>query len=127
MTQLPGVAGEIEEVIGLEAAVRLLRARGGTSVEIPTTAENTYLAGLIGTEATALLIRHFGHGRVTLPCAALRGAEAERLRRKDLALRMLRDGASQREAALACDLHLRTVQRYAAELAQDRAQLTFGF
>lgn len=121
MTQLPGIAGEIEEVIGLDAAVTLVRARGGTDIEIPKRAAGSYLEGLVGADAAAALISHFGHGRLGLPCAHLRGAGAERARRKARALEMLQAGRSQREVALACDLHLRTVERYARE-SPDRSR-----
>jgi len=47
MTTLPGVAGQIETVIGLELTVLLLRRRGGTQITIPVRPKGSILgAGL---------------------------------------------------------------------------------
>ncbi len=118
MTTLPGIAGQIEALIGLDLTMKLLRERGGTGVMIPTRARGTVLAGIIGEEATETLIRELGHGPITLPCATLRGAGARRL----VALEMLRQGASLREVALACDMHVRSVSRLRARLKDDDRQ-----
>lgn len=53
MTTLPGIAGQIEQAIGLDLAVRLLRRRGGTQVTIPVRPAGSYLAEVIGIEAPA--------------------------------------------------------------------------
>lgn len=120
MTQLTGIAGEIEEAIGLEAAVALLRARGGTKIEIPRRAEGSALAELIGVDAVHQLGQVFGHGRLALPLAGLRGRAARDAEVRAEAMRLLGEGVSQREVALRCDIDLRTVERYAARLADDR-------
>lgn len=119
MTQLPGLAGEIEAAIGLEATAQLLRARGGTAVEIPTRARGSALATLIGVEACAALIDALGPGRVMLPCAGFRGRDAAQRDRKAKAVAMLRAGHSAREVALACDLAQRTVHKYREDLDDD--------
>ncbi|SMH35976.1 hypothetical protein [Maritimibacter sp. HL-12] len=110
--ELPGVAAEIEALIGLDLTVKLLKARGGTDIEIPARADGSKLAGIIGVKATDALIRDLGRGRITLPCAFMRGQGA---RRHD-AREMLRAGKSVREVALACDMHQRTVARIKADL-----------
>ena len=121
-TQLPGVAGQIEELIGLELTVKLLKERGGTRVKIPVRAKNTMLAGIIGELATEKLISQLGHGDLNLPCSHMRGQAA----RKRQAIEMLRAGRSQRTVALECDLHERTVANYAAELKDDDQPDLFG-
>ncbi|MCB5198576.1 hypothetical protein LGQ03_04935 [Loktanella sp. TSTF-M6] len=115
MTQLPGIAGEIEDAIGLELTAKLLRARGGTEVNIPTRPGPNYVTELLGADATQRLIDVMGAGRIVLPCGHMRGRDAERIARRDKAMAMLAAGRSLREVALQCDLHLRTVERYNAE------------
>ena len=118
--QLPGLAGEIEAVIGLELTAKLLKERGGTDVSIPLRAKGSALAKIVGQRACAALIREIGPGKIALPCAGFRGRDAERAERKRRAMEMLRAGHSLREVALQCDLAQRTVSNYRDELADDR-------
>ncbi|MFZ5749896.1 MAG: hypothetical protein ACOY5U_02400 [Pseudomonadota bacterium] len=121
MTQLPGIAGEIEAIIGLDLTVRLLKRRGGTQVAIPVRAKGSKLADIIGLHATERLAQAMGPGKISLPCAHMRGARARRAE----AMAMLRAGASLQQVALACDLHTRTVSNYRAmiEAEASREQL----
>lgn len=112
MTQLPGIAGEIEAVIGLERTAMLLKRRGGTEVNIPVRARGSKLAEIIGVDATDAMIKAFGSAKITLPCGHMRGAGARRAE----AMKMLRQGASLSQVALACDLHSRTVSNYRAQI-----------
>lgn len=112
MTTLPGVAGQIETVIGLELTVLLLRRRGGTQITIPVRPKGSILAEIIGADATRKLALAIGAGKLNLPCGEMRGARARRSQAK----RMLLSGASLQQVALACDLHSRTVSNYRAEL-----------
>lgn len=125
MTQLPGIAGEIERVIGLDLTVRLLKRRGGCELHIPRRAQGSLLAEIVGEDAAAKLAEAIGPGKVLLPCAHLRGQFA---RRED-ACKMLREGMSLQQVALACDMHTRTVSRLRAEIeaetGQDQPKLPF--
>ncbi|WP_296639154.1 hypothetical protein [Roseinatronobacter sp.] len=112
MTQLPGIAGEIERVIGLDLTVRLLQRRGGCELHIPQRVPGSLLADIVGDDAAAKLAEVIGPGKIVLPCAHLRGQGA---RRED-ARAMLRQGASLQQVALACDMHMRTVSRLRAEI-----------
>lgn len=112
MTQLPGIAGQIEEAIGLDLAVRLLKRRGGCEIHIPRRVKGSQLAEIVGEEAAARVADALGPGKVLLPCGHLRGQFA---RRAD-ARRMLLNGASLQDVALACDMHTRTVSRLRAEI-----------
>ncbi|WP_151720200.1 helix-turn-helix domain-containing protein [Gemmobacter serpentinus] len=125
MTTFPGIAGQIEEAIGVELTTLLLRRWGGCEVSIPKHAQGTKLAEVIGMEAAEILIREIGHGKLVLPCATLRGAK----RRRAEAIALLRRGMSASQVALACDLHTRTVHAYRAALtAEDNAaQLQLPF
>lgn len=115
MTQLPGIAGEIEDIIGLDLTVKLLKARGGTAINIPARSGPNVMTSLIGAQATEALIKAKGAGRIVLPCGHMRGRDADRIARRTRAEQMLADGHSMQDVALACDLHLRTVERYNAE------------
>lgn len=125
MTTFPGIAGEIEALIGTELTTRLLQRWGGCQIGIPVKAEGSALAGEIGVEAAKIVIQSIGHGKITLPCGSLRGVG----RRRSEAVAMLRRGASLQEVAIACDLHTRTVSNYRAALqeAGGKAQMTLPF
>ena len=112
MTPFRGLAAQIEEAIGCEATIALLGRWGGCQIALPVKAEGSALAGVIGVDAAAALIRAFGHGKITLPCADARGMK----RRRAQAIAMLRAGRSLQEVALACDLHTRTVSLYRADI-----------
>lgn len=125
MSEMTGMAAEIAAVIGEAQTLRLLQARGGTQITIPKAAPGSQLADLIGEADADRLIDAFGHGRMTLPTGAGRGVGGRRRQ----AMRMLRDGHSLREVALACDLSVRTVQNYRAELraGHDPRQIDLPF
>lgn len=112
MTQLPGIAGEIEAIIGLDLTIRLLKRRGGTQIAVPVRAKGSRLAEIVGLHAAERMILALGPGKLTLPCASMRGAKARRAE----AIAMLRAGASLSQVALACDLHTRTVSNYRAQI-----------
>lgn len=112
MTTFPGIAGEIEALIGVELTTLLLRRWGGCQITFPRRARGSVLSEVIGLDAAETVIREFGPGKVTLPCGSMRGQK----RRRDEAKQMLRDGASLQAVALACDMHTRTVSRLRAEI-----------
>lgn len=112
MTTFPGIAGEIEDLIGVELTSALLRRWGGCQVNLPTRAKGSKLAEVVGEDAAQKIIDGIGHGKITLPCGSMRGAK----RRRAEAVAMLRAGASLAQVALACDLHTRTVSNYRAEI-----------
>ena len=125
MTTFPGIAGQIEALIGIDLTVQLLRRWGGCQIKIPAQARGSKLAEVIGVDAAEDIIRYIGHGKITLPCGSMRGQK----RRRAEAMDMLRAGASIQQVALACDLHTRTVTNYRAELDAEagecQAQLLF--
>ncbi len=122
MTTFPGIAGEIEALIGAELTTALLRRWGGCQLNLPSRAEGSVLADVVGIEAARKIIDGIGHGKITLPCGSIRGAG----RRKAEAIAMLRRGASLTEVAGACDLHTRTVSNYRAELEAEVASRQFS-
>ncbi len=117
MTRLPGQAGEIEEVIGLDAAVALIKARGGLTVEVPSSrAENTALARIVGAEACQKMIDYYGPGRLPIPMAGIVGRAARDRALKARAMKMIDAGASNAQIVMACGLSRRTVQNYRREI-----------
>lgn len=120
MTLMTGIAGDIEEVIGVDLTVRLIRARGGSQIDIPVRADGTKLAEIIGVTATRKLAEQYGVGKVDLPSAGLRGRDAIQRARKAEAIEMLKAGFSVNKIALHCDLNQRTVWDYKAEITNDR-------
>lgn len=125
MTMFPGIAGQIEELIGHELTTCLLRRWGGCQVNLPSKAKGSKLAEVIGVDAAAAIIREIGHGKITLPCGSMRGTK----RRRAEAVAMLRAGASLQQVALACDLHTRTVSNYRAGIEAEAGarQMTLPF
>jgi hypothetical protein len=115
MTQLPGIAGQIEQAIGLDLTVRLLKRRGGCEVHIPRRVAGSTLAEIVGEDAAAKIVQALGPGKVLLPCAHMRGQFARRAE----ARAMLRAGQSLQQVALACDMHTRTVSRLRAEIEHE--------
>jgi hypothetical protein len=112
MTTFPGIAGQIEQVIGCELTAILLRRWGGCQINLPARAKGSKLAEVVGEDAAQRIIDSIGHGKITLPCGSLRGIG----RRRAQAIEMLRKGASLADVALACDLHTRTVSNYRAQI-----------
>lgn len=123
----PSTIDDIIEAIGLEAAQELIDARGGTEISVPVRAEGSLMASIIGVHSTHRMIRQFGHGRITLPIAGVRGVVAEMAARRDRAKEMLAKGGTERTVALACGLHIRTVRRYRRQMRQPTAQLSLPF
>lgn len=115
MQELTGIAAQIEDVIGHELTMHLLRMRGGTEITIPVRAAGSMLAGIIGEAEAAALSNTIGAGKIVLPMAQARGVGGRRAR----AMRMLQKGASVAQVALACDLHVRTVANYRAAMDDD--------
>ena len=124
MMTLPGLAGEIEALIGLDLTTKLLRAKGGCQINIPhrDRVVGSALASIIGEAAVEALIGVYGAGAMWLPMASFRGAK----RRKADALRMLRQGASLQDVALACDVASRTVSNYRAEIEAEAGSRQFS-
>lgn len=129
MSTFPGLAGQLEEVIGVELTTLLLRRWGGCQVTIPVRARGSKLAEVIGEEATEQVIREIGHGKVTLPCGSMRGHKRRVAETRAAAMKALRAGASLAQVALEFDLHTRTVSKYRAELdaAQPEPQMYLPF
>ncbi len=114
---LPSLLAEIAEVAGLDAALALARARGGSRITIPAApGKGHWLCKLVGREAALALAEHFatsdGVSRrrgaiLELPVGPV-GAHAQVSRRVDA---MIRAGVSADEIARTVGVSRRTVFR----------------
>lgn len=130
MTQAPGsfdglppILREIAEVAGVEAAMALVAAHGGTIVYLPhKPGPQHWLVACVGQKAALAICRHFavsdadgrpvGKFRLKVPLAGT-GSTAQARRRL---IRELREGATAVAAARRAGLHERTAWRYKAKL-----------
>ncbi|MDF1778757.1 MAG: hypothetical protein P1V13_22265 [Rhizobiaceae bacterium] len=99
---LPALLAEIAEVAGLDAALRLAEMRGGTEIYVPAHAPaGHWLVEAVGAQAAAAICAHFtGSGpgcRLEIPLGPA-GTAAQIRRRVD---KMINEGKSEREIALA--------------------------
>ncbi|MBN2740033.1 MAG: hypothetical protein JXR35_03930 [Rhodobacteraceae bacterium] len=129
MTAFPGVAGEIEQLIGAERTADLLKRWGGCQISIPVKAAGSKLAEVVGEDAAEIIIKEIGAGKLTLPCGSIRGMKRIQAETKAAALAALNRGASLEQVALDHGLHTRTVSNYRAELKSeaDAAQMKLPF
>lgn len=117
VSQLPAVLAELIEVVGADAAWALIRARGGTTVYLPSkVAGDHWLVQAVGMDAAEKICHHFSAGKsgmhVPLPTAGLRSPRAT-------LVRALEAGASAAEAALAAGMTERSAYRHRARLKND--------
>ena len=118
---LPPLLSEIAEVAGLEAALAMADARGGSRVSIPARAsDDHWLVVTLGREAADRICAHFraGYGGsvIDLPLGPSSSANATR-RSVD---RMIRAGASANQIALAVRVHRSTVFRRKGKLQKSQ-------
>lgn len=105
---LPQLLAEIAEVAGLDAALALAAKRGGTEIYVPRRAsEDHWLTATVGIEAADKICRQWSAERITLPLGP-RGSAAKVRATVD---RMIAEGRSTAEIALACGYTSRTVER----------------
>lgn len=101
---LPPVMRQLIAVIGMEATIRLLRARGGQRVHVPES-RSKLLTDIVGAESARQLCERFGGQELDLPKY---DKVAQQLR--DVAIRAERPGASLNELAARHDLTRRHIQ-----------------
>lgn len=111
MSGLPGILGDISDAAGEAVALKLARERGGTEVQISDKPGSAFV-DLLGLHAARRIVKALGTGKATIPMATARGARARRAN----AARMLAEGATETQTALACDIHARTARRIRAKV-----------
>lgn len=117
---LPGVLGEIAELVGEDAARAIARARGGTQVYFPPEpASDHWLSRLIGREKALAVCDHLTCGvggmRIDLPLGP-RGHAAQVRAKVDA---MLAEKRSERDIALATGYSIRGIRKRRAMLDAD--------
>lgn len=117
---LPALLAEIAQVAGLDAALKLAEARGGTEVYIPATAtDGHWLVETVGRSAANAICAHFTvHAsgcRLELPLGPA-GTAAQLRRQID---RMIAEGRSEREIALAAGYTGRGIRLRKAKIKAD--------
>lgn len=113
MSRLPGILGEIADVAGEVAAIKLAQARGGTEMKISGRPGGS-LAQIVGDEAAAKIAELLGPQKYVIPMASLRGRAA----RQAALVKAMAEGASSNSAALQHDVHERTARRAKMKLKQ---------
>ncbi|OCP17454.1 MULTISPECIES: hypothetical protein [unclassified Ensifer] len=126
---LPGLLGDIADIVGPEVALAIAQSHGGTRVAIPPRAEpGHWLTELVGEEVADKICR----GLAILEDGRLKGVRSEviplgpssvlkQARRR--AHQALTNGASAREAARHSGLHERTIWRMKAKTDDDQGSL----
>lgn len=112
-SRLPKLLGEIAEVAGLDAALALAKKRGGTEIYVPPApGDDHWLVQALGREAAEAICTIYGSTRQKVPLGPT-GSIAEIRRTVD---RMIAEGKSTREIALAAGYTERTIHRRRAKL-----------
>lgn|GEM_PF-1881362 len=111
-SEIPEGLKEIADVVGVAAALQLAHAKGGLRIYIPKTVKGSDLAKTIGDEAAQKMFEVFGHGNIDVPMGPARGAGG----RREVVRRVLAEGGSAEQAAIAGDVHVRTVWRVKADM-----------
>lgn len=118
MDHLPGTLRKIAAVTDEATALTLARELGGTPLKLSAD-PNGKLARLVGPEKARAIVEQvndWGPGEtIIIPMANVRGARA---RRANIA-RLLASGATVNKAALAGDVHSRTVKRIKASMKEN--------
>ncbi len=124
-SSLPGLLGEIAEIVGPEIALTIAQSHGGTRVEIPPRATHDHwLTELVGIEVADRICR----GLAILEDGSLKGIRRELLplgpasilkQARRRARAALANGASARDAARHSGLHERTIWRMKANNTDD--------
>tara|TARA_R110002020_G_scaffold15555_35_gene55447 strand:- start:22742 stop:23152 length:411 start_codon:yes stop_codon:yes gene_type:complete len=125
----PGILGEIAEVAGSAAALKIAHAKGGTRVSIPARPKDGHwLVETVGREAAERICDHFrtlspedrevGVRDVVMPL----GPNGTMARAKRQVAVALAEGASVREAARRSGVHERTAWRIKAGADRDDGQ-----
>lgn len=107
---------ELEKIIGIEAAVKLVTTLGGVGVYVPVKpSPSNEITAAIGIESAKILAAELGGQRITLPKA--------RAQVRAPVLRLVEEGKlSQRQAALALDLTERQIGNLMSGRRKDERQ-----
>ena len=107
---LPRFAQEMADVIGLEATIKIVEARGGRRLTVPrNTAHGHWLEELIGLDAFGKLVSYYDGEEIEIPRCVTAMSRAR-------ALSVLKSGASISEAAEVLGYTMRGVTKLKRKL-----------
>lgn len=123
---LPPVLAQIADVVGEDAALTIATLRGGTQVYIPpVVSADHWLAQAIGHQAANELADCLTCGikgfRLEIPMGPM-SSEAQARAQID---KMIAEGRSERDIAMATRYSIRTVRRHRAKIRDDRQMSLF--
>jgi hypothetical protein len=124
--ELPGVLSTIANVAGEDAALAVADARGGTQIYVPPAPDaDHWLSKLIGVKAAKAVAEELTCGFAGVRIDVPLGPNGPYLQRQATVDRMLREGRSERDIALATGYSMRQVRRRRANImpAHDDRQL----
>jgi Mor family transcriptional regulator len=117
---LPGCIVEMIDVIGLEAALKLVKTHGGTHVWVPAQARGDHwLAEMIGLESLKKLCAYYGYTQIHIPrCVALLRAIKDKSISDGFAA-----GMTNKDLARAHGTTERTIRRIRSRVGMQRVNL----
>ena len=124
---LPPVLSAIAEVAGVEAALAIAQARGGTQIYVPPVPDaDHWMSRLVGIEAARLIADRLTDGLAGLRLDLPLGPTGHLARKHAEMDAMIAGNRSERDIALATGYTIRTIRRRRARLgrAQDDRQLS---
>lgn len=125
MTSLRGILGEIEEIAGLPAAIKVAEARGGARARIPARLKDDHwLVVAVGRETAELIAHHFTSGQRTVELDIPLGpAGTVAKAKRNINMLLGRGGISSDAIARATGMSRRTVLRKKKILRREEDQL----
>jgi len=122
---LPGILGEIEEIAGLEVALKIAEAKGGTRAYFPTkVGPDHWLANLIGQEWAQLLCSELVAASAGVAVEVPLGDVGEREKGRRELHRLLDAGWAASDIARHLKIDRRTVRRHKNGFCQCRKRLS---
>jgi DNA-binding CsgD family transcriptional regulator len=115
---LPDILFAVSERFGVERAMALATAHGGTYIYLPKEAsEDHRLAASLGIDLLSFLIERHGSGELLIPLGPTSGLRAQ----QRFIVGMLRQGFTAEKIAGMAKCHVRTVHLHRAKLRQREA------
>lgn len=112
MTQLTGVLGEFEEIVGFAAAVKIAAVKGGSVAYIPQPRNlkpEHWLCAAVGMDDAVKIAKQFGGNEIEIPLGPFGGNRGRVWR---IIRQAIKDGHSAAKAARLAGVTIRTVRRH---------------
>ena len=120
-TPLPDLLDQVANAVGIDVALQLAAARGGTHVYIPARVpEHHWLAKLIGHDTAQILAAAITTGTSGFSIDIPMGPSRDQVSRWKHMHSLIDKGLPTNEIALACGVHMRTVRRHRNQRADHK-------